>query len=74
MESTLLLTLLVACVLAGTSLAVIRPALFRLGQDGTPVADSGVRYLGSYRSGRWRPERAPTDWNRFQGRGPGGAK
>jgi hypothetical protein len=74
-ERTLILVLTLTAVGVGTGAAVTRPLLFRLGQDGTPAASGGVRYRGSYRSGRWvaAPSR-PRDWSRFQGRGPGSAK
>ncbi|MBW4529421.1 MAG: hypothetical protein KME02_01910 [Aphanothece saxicola GSE-SYN-MK-01-06B] len=74
-ERGLILLLAVAVVAVGTVTAVTRPGLWRLGQDGTPAAGSGVRYGGTYRSGRWVA--APTrrqDWSGFQGRGPGPAK
>lgn len=74
-ERGLILLLAVAVVAVGTVTAVTRPGLWRLGQDGTPAAGSGVRYGGSYRAGRWVV--APTrrqDWSGFQGRGPGAAK
>ena len=74
-ERGLLLLLAVAVVAIGTVTAVTRPALWRIGQDGTPAAGSGVRYGGSYRAGRWvaAPSRRQ-DWSGFQGRGPGTAK
>ena len=74
-ERGLLLLLAVAAVAIGTVTAVTRPGLWRLGQDGTPTAGSGVRYGGSYRAGRGvaAPSRRQ-DWSGFQGRGPGAAK
>lgn len=74
MERGLLLALLLTAVAGGTLLAVVRPGQFRIGQDGTPRAGSGMVYRGSTRAGRWRPARERQDWSRFQGRGPGGAK
>ncbi len=74
-ERGLLLLVAVLVVGIGTATAVTRPGLWRLGQEGTPPAGSGIRYGGSYRAGRWLP--APPrrqDWSGFQGRGPGSAK
>jgi hypothetical protein len=74
-ERALLMLLTVAVVAAGTLTAITRPGLWRLGQDGTPAASSGVRYGGGYSSGRWvtaTPRRQ--DWSGFRGRGPGAAK
>ncbi len=74
-ERGLLLLLAVAVVATGTVTAVTRPSLWRLGQEGTPAASSGVRYGGSYRAGRWVPATSRRqDWSGFQGRGPGAAK
>ena len=74
-ERALLLLLAVTVVATGTITAVTRPGLWRLGQDGTPAAGSGVRYGGSYRAGRWVPATPRRqDWAGFQGRGPGAAK
>jgi hypothetical protein len=74
-ERGLILLVALAVVAIGTVTALTRPALWRLGQDGTPAAGSGVRYGGSYRAGRWvaAPSRRQ-DWSGFQGRGPGAAK
>ena len=74
MERGLLLALLLTAVAGGSLLAVTRPGQFRIGQDGTPHAGSGMTYRGSYRAGRWWPARPRQDWSRFQGRGPDGAK
>jgi hypothetical protein len=74
LERTLIVALSLAVVGVGTTAAVTRPLLFRLGQEGTPSAASGVTYGGSYRSGRWVSRERPRDWSRFQGRGPGSAK
>ncbi|MBD2717688.1 MULTISPECIES: hypothetical protein [unclassified Synechococcus] len=74
-ERAVVMVLAVTVVTAGTLAAITRPGLWRLGQEGTPAASSGVRYGGSYRSGRWvtaTPRRQ--DWSGFQGRGPGAAK
>ena len=73
-ERALILVLTLTAVGVGTTAAITRPLLFRLGQDGTPTASSGVSYSGSYRGGRWVPHGRPRDWSRFQGRGPGSAK
>jgi hypothetical protein len=74
-ERGLLLLLAVMVVGVGTTTAITRPQLWRLGQDGTPGATSGVRYGGSYRAGRWLPATPRRqDWSGFQGRGPGSAK
>lgn len=73
-ERTLILALTLTAVGVGTTTAITRPLLFRLGQDGTPQASRGVSYGGSYRSGRWVSHDRPRDWSRFQGRGPGTAK
>ena len=51
-ERAVVMVLAVTVVAAGTLTAITRPGLWRLGQDGTPAASSGVRYGGSYRSGR----------------------
>ena len=74
-ERAVLMVLAVTVMAAGTLTAITRPGLWRLGQDGTPAASSGVRYGGSYRSGRCvtaTPRRQ--DWSGFRGRGPGTAK
>lgn len=74
-ERGLLLFVAVLVVGIGTTTAVTRPGLWRLGQEGTPSAGSGVRYGGSYRAGRWVPATPRRqDWSGFQGRGPGSAK
>lgn len=75
MERSLILALIVVAVLSGTSAALLRPTMFRLGQEGTPRARSGVIYGGVYRGGRWVPRAGGRrEWSGFQGRGPGGAK
>ncbi|MCP9917525.1 hypothetical protein [Cyanobium sp. ATX 6F1] len=76
MERQLMLALVVTAVLVGTGLAITRPLLYRLGQDGPPTASDsgGVSHRGTYTSGRWRPATPSRDWAGFQGRGPGGAK
>lgn len=76
MERTLILALLISGVLVGTGLAISRPMLYRLGQEGAPQASRsrGVIYRGGYGSGRWRPAAPRRSWDGFQGRGPGGAK
>ena len=75
MERQLILVLIVVVVLGGSSVALLRPNIFRLGQEGTPRASSGVVYGGVYRRGRWVPRAGGRrDWSGFQGRGPGGAK
>ena len=74
MERPLLLALVLLTVLLGSAGAVLRPGLFRLGQEGTPAASSGVIYRGTYRNGRWLPARRGADWSRVQGRGPSGVK
>jgi phage tail tape-measure protein len=74
LERALILTLSLAVVGVGTTAALTRPMVFRLGQEGTPSASSGVTYRGSSRAGRWVTRERPRDWSRFQGRGPGGAK
>lgn len=74
MERPLILVLTLAAVSIGTTAAVTRPTVFRLGQEGTPRASRGIVYGGVYRSGRWLPRSGSGNWNRFQGRGPGGAK
>lgn len=76
MERQLIFGLLLLAVLLGTGLAITRPMLYRLGEEGASRASrsSGVVLRGDYRSGRWQrlgPRRA---WGGFQGRGPGGAK
>lgn len=73
-ESLLILALLLAAVLGGSAAAVSRPGLYRLGQEGTPTAGSGVRFLGTTRAGRWHSQQRHSDWSRFPGRGPGPAK
>lgn len=74
LERRLILVLTITAVGVGTTAAVTRPLLYRLGQEGTPSAPSGVSYGGSYRSGRWVSQAPTRDWSRFQGRGPGSAK
>ena len=76
MERQLMLALVVAALLSGTGLAITRPLLYRLGQEGTPTAtrSSGVSSRGIYSGGRWRPRSPTREWEGFQGRGPGGAK
>lgn len=74
MERQLILALAIATSVGGTALAVLRPSTYRLGQEGTPSASSGVVYRGSVRQGRWRPSGPQRDWEDFQGRGPGGVK
>jgi hypothetical protein len=75
MERPLLVALILVAVLAGTAAALLRPAIFRLGQEGAPRAGSGVTYGGIYRGGRWLPRAGGRgEWTRFKGRGPGGAK
>jgi hypothetical protein len=74
MEQQLILGLALAALLLGTLVAVGRPGLYRLGQDGTPRASSGVVFRGAGRQGRWVPAAPRRDWGRFQGRGPGGVK
>jgi hypothetical protein len=74
LERRLILVLTMTAVGVGTTAAVTRPLLYRLGQEGTPSAPSGVSYGGSYRSGRWVSQAPTRDWSRFQGRGPGSAK
>jgi hypothetical protein len=75
-ERNLILVLTVVAVTVGTTAAVTRPFLFRLGQEGVPSgSSSGISYRGSYHGGRWvsRPG-SRADWSGFQGRGPGTAK
>ena len=76
MERQLMVGLVVTAVLLGTGLAITRPFLYRLGQEGTPTASrsSGVTHRGSYVGGRWRSRTPSRDWEGFQGRGPGGVK
>lgn len=73
-ESRLILGLALAAVVSGSVAALTRPGVYRLGQEGTPVAGSGVRFIGSSRAGRWRHQARPANWSRFPGRGPGSAK
>ncbi|WP_216903297.1 hypothetical protein [Synechococcus sp. CCY 9618] len=74
-EQGLLLLVAVLVVGIGTTTAVTRPGVWRLGQEGTPPAGSSVRYGGSYRAGRWVPATpGRQEWTGFQGRGPGSAK
>ena len=70
----MILILTLAAVSIGTGAAVTRPTLFRLGQEGTPRTSRGIVYGGVYRSGRWVPRSGARNWDRFQGRGPSGAK
>lgn len=75
MERSLLVVLILVAVIGGSTVALLQPAIFRLGQKGTPRAGSGVVYGGVYRSGRWeRRAGGRSGWSGFQGRGPGGAK
>jgi hypothetical protein len=75
-ERSLIFGLLLASVLIGTGLAITRPLLYKLGQEGAPRASSssGVNYRGRYRGGLWMGTPRRRDWGGFQGRGPGGAK
>ena len=74
MERALILALTVTAVLVGTSAAVIRPGVYRLGDEGTPRPGTGVAFRGGYRQGRWRSDGYRRDWGGFQGRGLSGAK
>ncbi|MFM7086731.1 MAG: hypothetical protein ACKOXO_07065 [Cyanobium sp.] len=74
MERPLILILALLALLLGCTAAITRPGLYRLGQEGTPIASPGVSFSGSSRQGRWRPTPYRRDWERFQGRGPAGVK
>ena len=74
MERQLLLVLAVLALLLGCGLAVTRPALYRIGQDGTPRSSGAVAFRGRSVGGRWQPAAGQRDWGGFQGRGPRGAK
>ena len=74
LERRLILALTITAVGVGTTNAITRPLLYRLGQEGTPSAPSGVSYGGFYRNGIWVSQATTRDWSRFQGRGPGSAK
>ncbi|WP_094556550.1 hypothetical protein [Synechococcus sp. 1G10] len=73
-ERTLILVLTLSAVAMGTTTAVTRPLLYRLGDDGTPSASGATTWRGSGLNGRWLNRERPRDWSRFQGRGPGTAK
>lgn len=74
MERRLLLLLAVLALLLGCGLAVTRPALYRVGQDGIPRARGAVAFRGRSVGGRWQPAVGQRTWGGFQGRGPRGAK
>jgi hypothetical protein len=74
MERQLLLLLAVLALLLGCGLAVTRPALYRIGQDGTPRSSGGVAFRGRSVGGRWQPLAGQRSWEGFQGRGPSGVK
>lgn len=78
MERHLILVLALLAVGLGSAAALLRPGVFQLGQRAPAVFGSGLslrsgagprleRVAGARLAGRGR-------WERFQGRGPGGAK
>lgn len=77
MHRPLLLVLSISAMVLGTNHSIHRPALYRLGDDGTPSSRSsgagGVIYRGSGSGGRWRTS-SRGGWGGFQGRGPSGVK
>ena len=80
MERALLVGLATGVVVLGTSAAVLRPAVVRVGDPQPPALPAGVvvESWSGGRSGRWGAgtpgNRRARDLSRFQGRGPGGAK
>jgi hypothetical protein len=68
MERALLVALATGVVVAGTSTAVLRPAVVRLGGAQPPALPAGVVVES------WSGGESGRDVSRFQGRGPGGAK
>lgn len=83
MERHLILLLALAATGLGTTAAVLRPGVFVLGQSTGPPPGSGVSLrsgpgAGLHRGSGLRPGTGATAgrarWERFQGRGPGGAK
>jgi hypothetical protein len=74
LERSFILVLTISAVVVGSTAAVTRPLLYRLGDEGTPSASGSVTWRGSGRSGRWLSRTGSRDWSRFQGRGPGSAK
>lgn len=78
MERHVILLLALTAVGLGTANAVLRPGVFQLGQRTPGVFGSGVSWRTAanqrldHASGA-RPG-SRTRWERFQGRGPGGAK
>ncbi|MFO8238773.1 MAG: hypothetical protein R6U00_11115 [Prochlorococcaceae cyanobacterium] len=74
MERQLLLLLTLLALLLGCGFAITRPALYRIGQEGTPRARGAVAFRGRTVGGRWQPVAGQRTWGGFQGRGPSGAK
>ncbi|MFN9619049.1 MAG: hypothetical protein ACK55X_04975 [Synechococcaceae cyanobacterium] len=80
MERALLVALATGVVVVGTSAAVLRPAVVRIGGAQPPELPAGVvvESWSGEASGRGRSGaaviRRGRDLSRFQGRGPSGAK
>ncbi len=80
MERVLLVALAVGAVAVGTSSAVLRPGVVRIGGPEPPRLPAGVvveSWSGDVRDaspGRAGRRRVARDLSRFAGRGPSGAK
>lgn len=76
MHRPILLGLAVFVMMFGSSNAINRPGIYRLGNNGTPnrsTSSGGVVYRGFGSGGSWRTS-SRQDWGGFQGRGPSGVK
>lgn len=77
MHRPLLLFLAISAMMMGTNAAINRPAVYRLGSNGSPNSQpssaGGVVYRGYSSGGLWRSN-SRQDWGGFQGRGPSGVK
>ena len=76
MHRPLLLVFATLTMMFGTTAAINRPGIYRLGSNGTPNSSSssgGVIYRGFGSGGGWRTS-SRQGWGGFQGRGPSGAK
>ncbi|WP_186539584.1 hypothetical protein [Synechococcus sp. BIOS-E4-1] len=71
------MVLSVSVTVLGSNDSIHRPAIYRLGNDGTPSSRpssaGGVIYRGSGSGGQWRTS-SRGGWGGFQGRGPSGVK
>ncbi|MGB5134764.1 MAG: hypothetical protein WBN89_06275, partial [Prochlorococcaceae cyanobacterium] len=67
MERQLLLLLALLALLLGSGLAITRPTLYRIGEDGTPRSSGTVAFRGRSEGGRWQPAAGQRTWGGFQG-------